>query len=304
MVALIGVAVSWGISFVVIKNAVATLAPADVVGWRFGIATLALVAVRPRTVMIITGRTLRSGVVLGSLLGLGFLLCAQGMRSTSVVTSAFIVGTTVVFAPLVSLLWFRRRPTRRTAGASLLAAAGLALLTLHGAAVGPGAVLILLAALLWAVHLCALERWVRPDQVYGSALIQLATAALLAFAVGAATGSPAGLPQLADGWVFLGLLYLGLVATAAAFVALTWAQTRTDATTTAVLLTLEPVVGAAAAIALGEPVTAAAVGGALAVLAASGLVALAPPVGPVTEDVDHVRPRSRARLRPATGRPA
>jgi len=70
-----------------------------------------------------------------------------------------------------------------------------------------------------------------------------------------------------------GIFFLGAVATGGAFVALSWAQTRLDATMAAVILTLEPVVGAGLGIALGDPWTAATVAGAIAVLTAVWMVA-------------------------------
>ena len=54
---------------------------------------------------------------------------------------------------------------------------------------------------------------------------------------------------------------------------MSWAQTRLDSTTTAVILTLEPVVGAGLGVALGDTWTVAIVAGGIAVLTAVFLVA-------------------------------
>lgn len=299
--ALVAVAVAWGVSFVVIKDALVTVAPADLVGWRFAVAAAVLAVVRPRAVMIMDRRTVGTGAVLGVLLGLGFLLCTYGMQSTSVVASAFIIGTTVVITPMVARVWLGRRLSGRTLLATALATAGLSLLTLRGVAVGGGAVLIIIAAVLFAVHLCALGRWVRPDTVSASTLVQLTTAAVVALLMSLLSDGAIRLPPPS---ALVGVLYLGAVATAAAFLVVSWAQTRTDATTTAILLTLEPVVGGAAAVVLGEPMTVAAVAGALAVLAASGLVTVggaAGPAGPaMAQDGSGVIAGPTARLRSAT----
>jgi drug/metabolite transporter (DMT)-like permease len=53
-----------------------------------------------------------------------------------------------------------------------------------------------------------------------------------------------------------GIIFLGAAATGGAFIALCWAQTRLDTTTTAVILTLEPLVGAGLGAALGDTWTA------------------------------------------------
>ena len=59
----------------------------------------------------------------------------------------------------------------------------------------------------------------------------------------------------------VGIVFLGDIATGGAFLALSWAQTRLDSTTTAVILTLEPLVGAGLGVALGDTWTVAIVAG-------------------------------------------
>lgn len=140
---------------------------------------------------------------------------------------------------------------------------------------GPGVGLVVAAAFVFAVHLVALERWSRPGTLYRLAVVQLATAAALAFFL--ELPLPAG-PELAaapSGAAWLGLLGLGGIATAGVFVALSWAQTRVDATTAAVILTLEPVTGAILGVVRGEALTIAFAVGASAVLVAAALVARA-----------------------------
>jgi hypothetical protein len=73
-----------------------------------------------------------------------------------------------------------------------------------------------------------------------------------------------------SGSAVAGIVFLGAAATAGALVALSWAQTRLDATTTAVILTLEPLVGAG----LGaEAWTATTLAGGIVVLTSVCLVA-------------------------------
>lgn len=181
--ALVVVAVVWGISFAVVKDTLAEVAPARLVGLRFGVATLVLLAFRPRVLRGLDRRILVTGAALGVLLGGGFVLATIGMQSTSVVVSAFVIGTTVAFVPLVGWVWLQRRLSRRTAAAVTLATAGLALVTVRGFAAGPGVGFVVAAAVVFAVHLVALERWSRPGALYRLAVVQLTTAAVLAFAL-------------------------------------------------------------------------------------------------------------------------
>ena len=271
--AVLCVAITWGMSFAVVKATVGTVSPSRLVGWRFAVATFALLTLRPRVLGELDRRTVGRGTVLGALLGIGFVICTVGMQTTSVLISAFVVGTTVVFAPLIACIWLRRRLTIRAAAAVSLALLGLAMITVRSFAVGPGTLLILTAAVLWAVHLVALERWSRAGRLYGLTLVQLATSAVVAL----------GCQVLLDDWQGLwppmsvsaaaGIVFLGAAATGGAFVALSWAQTRLDTTTTAVILSLEPLVGAGLGVALGDPCTATTLAGAIAVLTAVYLVA-------------------------------
>jgi drug/metabolite transporter (DMT)-like permease len=102
------------------------------------------------------------------------------MRTTSVLISAFVMGTTVVLAPLIAWILLRRQLTTRAAAAVGLAFIGLAMITIRSFALGPGTLLILAAAVLFAAHLVALERWSRAGRLYGLTLIQLAVSAAVA----------------------------------------------------------------------------------------------------------------------------
>jgi drug/metabolite transporter (DMT)-like permease len=155
----------------------------------------------------------------------------------------------------------------------LLALLGLGMITVRSFAVGPGTSLILTAAVLWAVHLVALERWSRVGRLYGLTLVQLATSAMVALGCQALLDDWQGLWPPMSVSAAAGIVFLGAAATGGAFVALSWAQTRLDTTTTAVILSLEPLVGAGLGVALGDPCTAPTLAGAIAVLAAVYLVA-------------------------------
>ena len=100
LLALVLVALVWGVAFSVVKDTLATVSPTNLVTWRFALAALVLLAARPRCLVGYTWSTLRRDLALGALLAAGFLLHTWGMQSTSVVVSAFLTGSVVVFAPL------------------------------------------------------------------------------------------------------------------------------------------------------------------------------------------------------------
>jgi drug/metabolite transporter (DMT)-like permease len=187
------VAITWGVSFAVVKALIGDVSPSRLVGWRFVVATFTLVAVRPKVLHELDQRTVGRGAVLGSLLRSGFVLCTAGMQTTSVMISAFVVGTTVIFTPLIAWIWLRRRLTTRDGAAASIALVGLAMITLRSVAVGPGTLLILTAAVVWAVHLVALTRWSRAGRLYGLTLVQLAASAVAALGCQAVVNDGEGL---------------------------------------------------------------------------------------------------------------
>jgi drug/metabolite transporter (DMT)-like permease len=274
LVALVAIAVVWGITFSVVKGVLGSVSPASLVTWRFSIATVTLLALRPRCLLGLPSATWGRAAALGVILGAGFLTHTLGLQLTSVVSSAFITGMVVVFAPLVARLWLGRSMTRGTSAAVGLATAGLAVITLRPTAVSAADLLVVGAAALWAVHLVGLEVWTRPRDVYPVAVIQLGVVSLLAALVQLVTGGRITVP--AEQLTVLALVGLGSVATAAAFVLLTWTQTRVDATTAAVILTLEPVFGALTAVSLGEQLSVPLAAGAIGVLLGAVLVVRRP----------------------------
>lgn len=274
--ALVGVALTWGVAFVIVKHLVATIPPAVLVAWRFSLAATLVLACNPRCLGRMSIRLLARSTILGAVLGAGFLLQTWGFTTTSVVVAAFITGSVVLLAPVVARVWLGRRFGVLTGSAVVLATAGLAMISLRGAHLGPGEMLTLGAAALWAFHLVAVGAWVRVDEVYSSALIQLAVVALMAWSVAAVTPGGIVVPATPSAWA--AVVVLGAFATGAALLLLTWAQTRVDSTTSAVVLTLEPVFGAAAAISLGgEVLSGVTAVGAVAVVVAALIAARAGP---------------------------
>lgn len=197
------------------------------------------------------------GVLLGLLLGAGFLLQTLALGWTDAARSGFLTGTLVVFAPVFAGLLFRQPVPRSVAMAVVLAAAGVtALGYAGGSGLGPGELLTLAAAALWALHLVLLARWAASGSTASFACVQTLTVAGLAAATRLVTGVVSDGPLLpavpASQTVWFQVLFLAVAATAAAMALLTWAQARVSATRAAVLLTVEPVAAALTAAVLGS----------------------------------------------------
>ncbi len=249
VVALLAATVVWGSTFLVTKQSLPGLAPAPFLTWRFGIAAAVLLAFRPGAVGALTSVERRRAVVLGVLLGSGFLLQTVGLQSTAAGVSGFLTGTAVLLTPVVAALVFGERVGLggwaavglSTVGIGLLAGAGTSNLTV-------GALLTLAGAVCFAGHITGLSQWATRANAYGMTALSVLVAAALAATTAGVTHQLA-LPPNGTSW--RAVAYLALVATCLGFVVQAWAQSALPATTAAVVMTMEPVFAAALAVGVG-----------------------------------------------------
>ena len=263
----------WGVAYVVVSDALHHLPPADFLAWRFAVAVGVLALLRPREVRALTPTAVRTGALVGLPLAAGYLLQTVGLITTSAAVSGFLTGLLVVFVPLLGACLLRRRPTGQVLAGVSVATAGLAVLCLDAVSVGWGELLTVLGAAAFAVHVLVLARHAGGHAPSALVLVQLAVVAGVSLLL-AADG---GLAVPGSGAVWLAILVTALPCTALAYWLQTWAQRRLSATSTAVVLTSEPLFAALAAVWLGGEVLTPRVllGGAL-VVTAMLLVEVAP----------------------------
>ncbi|MCU1594891.1 MAG: Threonine/homoserine efflux transporter RhtA [Frankiales bacterium] len=281
--ALIGVTAIWGSTFVVVKDAVEKMPVTDFLTWRFALASLAMLLIRPRSVARLGRPGRRAGVLLGLALAAGYLLQTLGLERTSPAISGFITGLYVALTPIGAAVLLRRPPGRTAWLAVLLATAGLALLSLHGFSIGTGELLTLGCAVAFTFHIVGLGRWASSHDAFGLAVVQLLTTTLLC----AVVAVPGGLAAPPDASVWGALALTALAATALAFVVQTWAQAHLAPTRAAVIMTMEPVFSGLFAVALaGEALGPKTLAGAALVLAAMLITEIGPHPEPVVAKLE------------------
>ncbi|MBD3782936.1 MAG: DMT family transporter [Micrococcales bacterium] len=237
----------WGSTFFLIRDLVVSVPPADFLAVRFAIAALVMGAVFRRQTLALSRRDVRLGVGLGVLYGLAQVLQTVGLQHTDASVSGFVTGTYVVLTPVLGALLLRDRVDGVTWVAVLLTTAGLAVLSLRGLAVGYGEGVTLASAVLYAGHIIVLGRWSTPRAAVGLATVQAAVIAVVA----AVAAVPGGLTLPSGGGQWASVLYMALVAGAAALWAQTWAQAHLTATRAAIIMAMEPVFAALFAVVLG-----------------------------------------------------
>jgi drug/metabolite transporter (DMT)-like permease len=271
LTALVGATAVWGSTFIIVQNAVGRMPVMDFLAVRFSIATLVMILFRPSCLRCLTRRSLWQGFVLGIFLGLGYITQTFGLLSASAAVSGFITGMFVVITPVMAWLILRHSVNRNTWLAVVLATFGLALLGLHGWAVGNGELLTLGCAIFFAIHIVLLGAWSSNNETYSLTLVQIATVAIISLLVSA----PGGITLPPDSGVWIAVGITAVLATALAFLVQTWAQSLVSPTSAAVVMTMEPVfAGIFAVIFGGNELTIRILIGAACVLAAMFIVQL------------------------------
>jgi drug/metabolite transporter (DMT)-like permease len=271
--ALVGVTAVWGYTFLAVQDAVVSMPVMDFLAWRFLVASVVMIVLRPTCLRNVTRLELLRGLGLGTILGLGYIAQTYGLRYTSAAISGFITGMFVVLTPVMSWVLLRRRTNRNTWMLVALATVGLALLSLKGWSVGIGELLTLGCAVFFAIHIVFLGEWSSQYEPYTFALLQIGAVAVISLT--AATPGGIAMPPNPVVWRIIGIT--GVLATAVAFFVQTWAQSLVSATRAAVVMTMEPVFAGLFAVVIGgNQLTLRNLAGAACILAAMLIINLRP----------------------------
>lgn len=251
-VILTAVAAIWGSAFLSMKGTLERLDVNSFLAWRFTIATLFLILIRPSVLKKIDLPFLKKGVILGVFLSSGYIFQSFGLTLTTVSNTGFITGLYVVLTPIVAAVILRKNITLVEWFAVLVATAGLALLSFNGFEFGLGEFLVLVSALLFAFHIVGLGEWSKGLDTYALTVLQLGTCAVVTFLASFKSGF--AVPP--DSGVWWSIIYTALFATSLAFIVQTWAQSFIAPSSVAVILAMEVVFAAGFGIwLLDEPVT-------------------------------------------------
>ncbi|HXQ30085.1 MAG TPA: DMT family transporter [Gemmatimonadales bacterium] len=256
---------AWGLSFVVVKQALTASTPLAFTAIRFGIGAALLVPFADWA-RGVTASEFRAGLVLGGLLAVGFATQTIGLLYTTPARSAFLVASSAVLAPLLAAALERHRPAARLLIALGIAAVGIYLLTApQGGGLNRGDIWTLGTAVSFAAQIVAVTRLSRQHDPARLAWLETVGTALGVALATLLFESPR--IRWSPGFDLL-LAYAALPATA---LALWWqliAQRRMSTAKAAMVLCLEPAFAALASwVWLGERLSVAQwVGGALIVI--------------------------------------
>jgi len=235
---LIAATAVWGVSFVVVKDALAAAPPLTFLAVRFAIATVALAPFTDFATPPSKAER-RAGLILIALLATGFAAQAVGLQYTTPARSAFIVALSSVLAPIVAFAVLRQRLRWLVAVAVAIAGAGIYLLTAPGSGgLNRGDLWTLITATVFGGHIVAVAEFSRRHDALRLVWFQVAGTAVAAGLL-AAVIEPA--PIVWSAGLVGALLFTGVVATALALVWQMRAQRHMSTARAALLLCFEPV---------------------------------------------------------------
>jgi len=238
---LVAAAAVWGVSFVVVKDALTDASPLLLLGIRFTIATLVLAPfINLRGGF--SAAELRAGLLLTVLLASGFATQAVGLQYTTPARSAFIVAMSSVLAPVIAMVLLKHRTGWLVLLALVIAGVGIYFLTAPDAGgLNRGDMWTLITAVVFGGHIVAVTEFSKRFEAERIVWLQLpgtAVGTLIAALV---------LEPMRLAWSVgfgVALLFLGVMATAVALVWQMRAQREMTSARASLLLCFEPVFAA------------------------------------------------------------
>ncbi len=295
------VAFTWGVTFVVVQEAIKQLPPLAFNAVRFTIASFCLLIVILLFYRKQTGKISRnmmgSGIVLGIWLFGGYAFQTVGLQYTTSGKAGFITGLSVALVPLFAYFILREKPGWGAIFGAVSALFGLYTLTVGDMTnINIGDFYVLLCALCFGMQIVYTGKYAPHYPTLSLSFVQLSTVAVLSAALSPWIEPDGALAYdtsvLLQPSVFWALLITAIPATVLSFVAQTEFQKFTVPSHVALIFATEPVFAALADVwFLGTVMTIKTIVGCLFILA--GMI-----IAELPMFSDKVRTRKTAKLSP------
>ncbi|MGB5918827.1 DMT family transporter [Arcobacter sp.] len=238
---LLTVAIAWGVTFLMVQDAIKTVPVYAFLFWRFGIATILMAIIAYKYFDKLNKQTILYGVILGCFLFSAFATQTFGLAYTKSSIIAFLTGLNVIIVPFLAYVVFKEHVRKMVFISSLIAVCGLYLLTMSGSlSLGKGEVLGIICALLFALQILFTDKYSKRVNVYLLVLFQFITVTILSLIFSLSLDSVTF--DLDFNNTFLkALIITSIFATVYAFLIQTYMQQFTTPTKTAVIFSMEPV---------------------------------------------------------------
>nr|WP_264468825.1 MULTISPECIES: DMT family transporter [Adlercreutzia] len=255
---LLAATIIWGFAFVVMKDAVDVLPPAQLIGVRFFLTGLLMAAVFHRSLKgALNGPCLKAGLVLAVVTFLAFWVQTVGLADTTPGKNAFLTATYCVIVPFMLWAVAGKRPTFANVGAAALCITGIGLVSLTAGSLAFefGDAMTLLCAVFFAAQIIAIARYSKRFDVLALTVYQFLFGGIAGLVVGALTEPAPNLAALTPEFAF-NLFYLVVFASGLCYLFQNVGLVHVSPAQGSLLLSLESVFGVLASVLFyGEVVT-------------------------------------------------
>lgn len=239
----------WGSSFALTKPLLDTMGVFTFMSARFVVGGIILITVlsllrrfKP------TKQQLKGGIITGTLLFLAFIFHTYGLKYTTVAKNAFIVGSNVIFVPIVLTFVYRQRQNKSVWISTVFALVGLGLVTLDGAqgGINIGDMITVIGTMIVAFYILKVDAYVKVGNPLNIATIQVLTVGILSLIPAFLFETPLqdlSLFELSP-IAIRNLLILSVGCTSIAYLIANYSQSIVSASRTALLYVFEPIFGA------------------------------------------------------------
>ena len=242
-IGLVLITMIWGVTFVMVKEALNDAKPFMFATLRFGLAFIFSIIYVNKGIGRINKKSMIAGLVCGFCLYVGYSFQNFGLMQTTPSKSAFITSVSVIMVPVLLVIFRLKVVQSRIWMATFLAVIGLyILLDPAGEGLNMGDILTFGCALSFAAHIIFQDRYLSSGIDVGHLLlIQLMFITLFS---GLSVVSYEGFEMILSQSLVVVILVTGILATFIALLIMVWAQTILGPNQTAILLSFEPVFAA------------------------------------------------------------
>lgn len=273
----------WGAGFVAQSTAMEAIGPLWFIGLRFALAALVAAPLalweHRKAEAPMPKSSLRNFLWIGLALFAGAVTQQVGLLSTSVTNSGFLTGLYVVFVPVLTVIFLRRKPHWIIWPGALMATFGIFLLSGgHLAGLSDGDFLTIACAVFWAIQLILVGQFsASTGRPMAISLVQFSVCAVLGCAAGAVF-EPLNLAAVTN--ALPEILYAGIFSSGVGFICQVVGQRYTTAPQAAIFLSSEALFAALfGVLLLGETIAPIGYAGCAIIFAAMLIVEIAPELG-------------------------
>lgn len=241
-IALFIAALIWGSTFVVVKDATATMSTSFILALRFSIGSLVLILIYYKKLKIIDKKYLKGGLVMGTTLFLSFWMQVFGLTlDTTPGKSAFLCAIYCVIVPFLYWIVIKEKPDKYNFIAAFVCIIGIGLVSLNkNLYITGGDLVTILSGLFAAINIIATSIYCKEKDALLLTILQLLVVAILSWVVVIATN---GFPTEYTKTSVFGVIYLGIFATAIGLLFQSIGIKYTNPSSAALILSLEAVFG-------------------------------------------------------------